>query len=74
MSVKLLTGDFALFNHKWLSTNSAKESILQASTNYINPFPAEPGHTLPLQTEKIQISLLLQKPTDLDLHFLSLSI
>ena len=39
----------------------------------INPCPAEPGYVLPLQTVKIQISWLLQKPTDLDLHCLPLS-
>ena len=31
----------------------------------VNPSPAEPGYTLPLQTVK--------KPTDLDLHYLPLS-
>ena len=31
----------------------------------INPCPAEPGYTLPLQTVQIQISWLLKKPTDL---------
>ena len=36
----------------------------------INPCHAEPGYTLPLQTVEIQISWLLQKPTDLDLHCL----
>ena len=36
-----------------------------------NPCPAEPGYTLPLQTVQIQISWLLKKPTDLDLHCLS---
>ena len=37
-----------------------------------NPYPAEPRYTLPLQTVQIQISWLLKKPTDLDLHYLSL--
>ena len=41
--------------------------------NNINPCPAEPGYTLPLQTAPIQISWLLKKPTDLDLHCLPLS-
>ena len=40
----------------------------------VNPCPAEPGCTLPLQTVQIQISSLLKKPTDLDLHCLPLSI
>ena len=42
-------------------------------TQLINPCPAEPGYTLPLQTMWIQISWLLKKPTDLDLHCLSFS-
>ena len=47
-------------------------SILHLPLNF-NPCPAEPGYTLPLQTVQIQISWLLKKPTDLDLHCLSLS-
>ena len=39
----------------------------------INPGPAETGYALPLQAVYIKISWLLQKPTDLDLHCLSLS-
>ena len=39
----------------------------------INPGPAEPRYALSLQTMKIQISWLLQKPTDLDLHCLPFS-
>ena len=38
-----------------------------------NLSPAGPGYVLPLQTVKIQISWLLKKPTDLDLHCLPLS-
>ena len=38
-----------------------------------NPGPAEPEYALPLQTVLIQISRLLKKLTDLDLHCLSLS-
>ena len=37
------------------------------------PSPIEPRYALPLQTVLIQISWLLKKPTDLDLHCLSLS-
>ena len=37
---------------------------------HINLCSAEPGYVLPLQTVKIQISWLLKKPTDLDLHCL----
>ena len=40
----------------------------------LNPCPAEPADTLPLQTMQIQISWLLKKPTDLDLHCLPFSI
>ena len=43
-------------------------------TKCINLCPAEPGYTLPLQTVKIQVSWLLKKPTDLDLHCLPFSI
>ena len=38
---------------------------------HLNRFPAETGYVLPLQT--VQISWLLKKPTDLDLHCLLLS-
>ena len=44
------------------------------STKFINPCPAEPGYTLPLQTVQIQIIWLLKKPTDLDLHCLPISL
>ena len=43
------------------------------ATVVINPCPAEPGYTLLLQTVYIQISWLLKKPTDLDLHCFSFS-
>ena len=39
----------------------------------VNPSPAEPRYALPLQTVQIQISWLLKKPTDLDLHCLPFS-
>ena len=42
-------------------------------SSFFNPSPAEPGYTLPLQTVYIQISWLLKKPTDLNLHCLPLS-
>ena len=48
-------------------------TLLLHSHYTFNPCLAEPGYTLPLQTVKIQISWLLKKPTDLDLHCLSLS-
>ena len=40
---------------------------------YLNPCPAEPRYTMPSQTVLIQISWLLKKPNDLDLHCLPLS-
>ena len=40
---------------------------------HVNPCPAEPWYTLSLQTVHIQISWLLKKPTDLDLHCLPCS-
>ena len=39
----------------------------------INPGPAELGYVLPLQTLQKQISWLLKKPNDLDLHCLLLT-
>ena len=44
-----------------------------AQIGKVNPCPVEPGYTLSLQTVQIQISWLLKKPTDLDLHYLQLS-
>ena len=44
------------------------------SDHKINPGPAEPWYTLFLQTVQIQISWLLKKPFDLDLHCLSFSL
>ena len=51
----------------WLPWQNFKED------NFFNPCPAEPGYALPLQTVYSQISWLLQKLTDLDLHCLSFS-
>ena len=53
-------------NKKKLSQNYRQILLL-------NPCPAEPGYTLPLQTVQNQISWLLKKPTDLDLHCLPFS-
>ena len=51
-----------------------KEQNLSKLKGRVYSGPAEPVYTLPLQTVYIQNSwLLLQKPTDLDLHCLSLS-
>ena len=49
------------------------EGNLLRYRKYLNPCPAEPGYILSLQTVQIQISWLLKKPTDLDLHCLPLS-
>ena len=48
--------------------------VKKKKKTHVNPCPAEPGYYLSLQTVEIQISWLLQKPTDLDLHCLPLSI
>ena len=45
-------------------------SINEFTWPFFNPSPAEPGYVLPLQIVKIQISWLLKKPADLDLHCL----
>ena len=46
--------------------------LLQAlSSRFLNPSTAELGYALLLQTVYIQISWLVKKPTDLDLHCLS---
>ena len=44
-----------------------------ASFAVLSPCPAQPGYVLPLQTVQIQISWLLKKSTDLELHCLPLS-
>ena len=60
--------------------NSTKQTIrwdtereFRKEPKYINPCPAEPGCTMLSQAVQIQISWLLQKPTDLDLHCLLFS-
>ena len=50
------------------------DSIASLLSILVNACPAEPEYGLPLQTVQIQISWLLKKPTDLDLHCLSFSI
>ena len=47
----------------------AKIHILFCKDKRVNPCPAEPRYTLPLQMVLIQISWLLKKPSDLDLQF-----
>ena len=60
----------------FLSAKKGKKMFFAEVTlicRHFNPSPAEPGYNLPLQTVQIQISWLLKKPTDLDLHCLPLS-
>ena len=52
---------------KKTSMVTVQELKKHARTN-INLCPAEPGYVLSLQIEQIQISWLLEKLTDLDLH------
>ena len=47
--------------------------VLSNLSLFVNPSPAEPGYALSLHAVQIQISWLLKKPTDLDLHCLQLS-
>ena len=46
---------------------------IRCQNAHVNPCHAESEYILPLQTVQIQISWLLKKPTDLDLHCLPLS-
>ena len=65
-----ISSPFKIWNSDFeLALDDEKQAIFRE----INPCPAEPGYILSLQTVKIQISWLLQKPTDLDLHCLPLS-
>ena len=47
--------------------------LLGSPKGSLNPCPADSRYTLPLETVQIQISWLLKKPTDMDLHCLPLS-
>ena len=60
---------------QWVKTAfvSPKWFLSYCSIFNINPCPAEPGYVLLLKTVQIQISRLLKKPTNLDLHCLSIS-
>ena len=60
-------------DHVYTIGVSIGNSEFQLNLIYINPCPAEPRYVLSLQTVQIQISWLLKKPTDLDLHCLPLS-
>ena len=48
--------------------------IVKIVKTYLNPCPAEPGYTLPFANSVDPDQLASKKPTDLDLHCLSLSI
>ena len=61
------------YDRWWVQALNYRLILLLSADDIFNPYPAEPGYTLPLQTVKIQISWLLKKPTDLDLHCLSFS-
>ena len=61
------------WNMHSLITAKNMQCDLVMPNSLFNPCPAKPGYTLPLQTVLIQISWLLKKPTDLDLHCLSFS-
>ena len=52
----------------------AKTGLDVFSKIRVNSSPAESGYTLPLQIVRILIRWILQKPTDLYLHCLGLSI
>ena len=60
---------------QWGNSNEYPQNMFWCwnDKTYLNPCPAEPRYTLPLQTVEVQISWLLKKPTDLDLHCLPLS-
>ena len=66
---------FFLFLHEyiiyWGYSLEALHRVLLMS--FHNPCPAELGYVLSLQTVQIQISWLLKKPADLDLHCLSIN-
>ena len=62
----ILSSQHELFYYSGSVSTASKNSV-------VNPCPAEPRYVLPLQTVQIQISWLLKKPTDLDLHCLPFS-
>ena len=57
---------------RWAHMQSRKKSCTKIF-QIISPCVTEPGYTLTLHTVKIQISWVLKKPTDLDLHCLPFS-
>ena len=64
----------ALVQMHFVRKGGVQNFTLIAICRDFNPCPAEPGYALSLQTMQIQISWLLKKPTDLDLHCLPFSI
>ena len=64
--------EYASWSESWLGAHDRRYIFWHWGSN-LNPSPAEPRYTLPLQTLQIQISWLLQKPTDLDQHCLQCS-
>ena len=70
-SEPFLSGAIWSYAQSWLTFHLVK---FVKTLKTLNPCPAEPRYTLPLQTVQIQISWLLKKPTDLDLHCLLFSI
>ena len=77
LTLVLLNPDTLPPPHPLTFENSVDPDQLASETGSalftINPCPAEPGYILSLQTVQIQISWLLKKPTDLELHCLPLS-
>ena len=66
------------FRHTNRQRNELVNSMTSKISYYVqicsvNPCQAEPRYALPLQIVMIQISWLLMKPIDLDLHCLALS-
>ena len=50
-----------------------KAPVLVCRDERVNPSPTEPGYILHLQTVEIRISWLLEKPADLDINRLQLT-
>ena len=79
-AVQALSGELRTTKAALIAIQNREKAVCKISFSFpfkimkVNPCPAEPGYTLPLQIMKIQISWLLKKPTDLDLHCFLLSI
>ena len=68
--LKILYGSAECFQ---IIHSQSRGEVPLIKQKHINSSPAEPRYTLSLQTVLIQISWLLKKPTDLDLHCLPVS-